>query len=220
MSTEFENKSFVMSYSCGKDSTLALHKMLALGGVPTALLVMFNSGDGRSFFHGADGALLERCSAALQIPLLRVPSCGEDYHLAMEEALRKAKKAGAEFACFGDIDIEGHRIWGEERCRNAGLSALYPLWHANREENAREVINLGYKCVIKSVDNTKLPKSMLGKILDEALLEEMAQCGIDVCGENGEYHTLVVDGPIFRSPIQYTAGKILDFGERSLIEIE
>lgn len=220
MSTEFENKSFVMSYSCGKDSTLALHKMLALGGTPTALLVMFNSGDGRSFFHGADGALLERYSAALQIPLLRVPSCGEDYHLAMEEALRKAKKAGAEFACFGDIDIEGHRIWGEERCRNAGLSALYPLWHANREENAREVINLGYKCVIKSVDNTKLPKSMLGKILDEALLEGMAQCGIDVCGENGEYHTLVVDGPIFRSPIQYTAGKILDFGERSLIEIE
>lgn len=220
MSTEFENKSFVMSYSCGKDSTLALHKMLALGGAPTALLVMFNSGDGRSFFHGADGALLERYSAALQIPLLRVPSCGEDYPLAMEEALRKAKKAGAEFACFGDIDIEGHRAWGEERCRNAGLSALYPLWHANREENAREVINLGYKCVIKSVDNTKLPKSMLGKILDEALLEEMAQCGIDVCGENGEYHTLVVDGPIFRSPIQYTAGKILDFGERSLIEIE
>lgn len=220
MSTEFENKSFVMSYSCGKDSTLALHKTLALGGVPTALLVMFNSGDGRSFFHGADGALLERYSAALQIPLLCVPSCGEDYHLAMEEALCKAKKAGAEFACFGDIDIEGHRIWGEERCRNAGLSALYPLWHANREENAREVINLGYKCVIKSVDNTKLPKSMLGKILDEALLEEMAQCGIDVCGENGEYHTLVVDGPIFRSPIQYTAGKILDFGEHSLIEIE
>lgn len=220
MSTEFENKSFVMSYSCGKDSTLALHKMLALGGAPTALLVMFNSGDGRSFFHGADSALLERYSAALQIPLLRVPSCGEDYHLAMEEALRKAKKAGAEFAYFGDIDIEGHRIWGEERCRNAGLSALYPLWHANRDENAREVINLGYKCVIKSVDNTKLPKSMLGKILDEALLEEMAQCGIDVCGENGEYHTLVVDGPIFRSPIQYTAGKILDFGERSLIDIE
>lgn len=220
MSTEFENKSFVMSYSGGKDSTLALHKMLALGGAPTALLVMFNSGDGRSFFHGADGALLERYSAALQIPLLRVPSCGEDYHLAMEEALRKAKKSGAEFACFGDIDIEGHRIWGEERCRNAGLSALYPLWHANREENAREVINLGYKCVIKSIDNTKLPKSMLGKILDEALLEEMAQCGMDVCGENGEYHTLVVDGPIFRSPIQYTAGKILDFGERSLIEIE
>ena len=209
-----------MSYSCGKDSTLALHKMLALGGVPTALLVMFHSGDGRSFFHGAGGALLERYSAALQIPLLCVPSCGEDYHLDMEEALRKAKKAGAEFVCFGDIDIEGHRIWGEERCRNVGLSALYPLWHANREENAREVINLGYKCVIKSVDNTKLPKSMLGKILDEALLEEMAQCGIDVCGENGEYHTLVVDGPIFRSPIQYTAGKILDFGERSLIEIE
>ena len=220
MSTEFENKSFVMSYSCGKDSTLALHKMLALGGAPTALLVMFNSGDGRSFFHGADGALLERYSAALQIPLLCVPSCGEDYHLAMEEALRKAKKAGAEFACFGDIDIEGHRIWGEERCRNAGLSAQYPLWHANREENAREVINLGYKCVIKSVDNTKLPKSMLGKILDEALLEEMAQCGIDVCGENGEYHTLGVDGPSVRSPFQYTAGKILDFGERSLIEIE
>ena len=93
-----------MSYSCGKDSTLALHKMLAKGNVPVALIVMFNKEAGRSFFYGADEALLEKYVDCLQIPLIEVASCGEDYHLMMEKALREAKKKGAEFACFGDID--------------------------------------------------------------------------------------------------------------------
>lgn len=220
MSTEVNGKKFVMSYSCGKDSTLALHKAIAAGGIPMALLVMFNPDSGRSFFHGANKEMLKRYSAALQIPLLCVPSSGAEYHLAMESALRKSKQLGAEFACFGDIDIEEHRLWGEERCKSAGLSAVYPLWHADRTENVREIINLGYKCVIKSIDNTKLPKSLLGKVIDERVLEEMSRCGIDVCGENGEYHTLTVDGPIFRSPVAYKTGNILDFGEHSLIEIE
>ena len=220
MSTEIDGKKFVMSYSCGKDSTLALHKAMAAGGVPAALLVMFSPDSGRSFFHGATEEMLSRYSAALQIPLLCVPSSGKEYHLSMESALRKAKQAGAEFVCFGDIDIEEHRIWGEERCKNAGLSAVYPLWHADRAENVREIIALGYKCVIKSIDNTKLPKSLLGKVIDECVLEEMSRCGIDVCGENGEYHTLTVDGPIFHSPVAYKTGNILDFGERSLVEIE
>ncbi len=220
MSTSFKNKKFVMSYSCGKDSTLALHKAVARGGVPVALLVMFNPDSGRSFFHGATGEMLSRYSESLQIPLLCVPSSGKEYHLAMETALCKAKNMGAEFACFGDIDIEDHRLWGEERCKSAGLSAIYPLWHANRAENAHEVINLGYKCIIKSIDNTKLPKYLLGKILDEAVLEEMERCGIDICGENSEYHTLTVDGPLFNTPIAYQTGGILDFGAHSLIEIE
>ena len=88
-------KTFVMSYSCGKDSTLALHKMLAAGHTPLALLVMFNPEAGRSYFHGADHALLARYAEALQIPLLPVDTAGETYHLSMEAALREAKAQGA-----------------------------------------------------------------------------------------------------------------------------
>lgn len=215
-----QNKKFVMSYSCGKDSTLALHKMISQNYEPAALIVMFNKDCGRSFFHGADPDMLEKYSEILGIPLITVPSAGEEYHLLMEKALREAKEMGAELACFGDIDIEANRHWCETRCENAGLEPVFPLWHRNREENVRELITLGYKCLIKSINNTLLPKSLLGKIIDEDVIREMERCKIDVCGENGEYHTLVVDGPIFKKPFPYTAGEVIDFGDYSVIDIK
>jgi len=210
---------FVMSYSCGKDSTLALHKMIEQGNEPVALLVMVNEKAERSFFHGANYVMLEEYSKSLDLPLLITPSDGENYHLAMEESMRKAKTLGAEVACFGDIDIEGNRKWAEERCGNAEIEAVFPLWHRNREENVYELIKLGYKCLIKSINNTLIPKSLLGKYVDEIAIEEMRKCGIDICGENGEYHTLVVDGPVFKTPLIYQTGEILDFGEFSIIDV-
>lgn len=215
-----QGRNFVMSYSCGKDSTLALHQMLARGDHAVALLVMVNREYERSYFHGADYEMLKRYEEALQIPMLPVPTEGERYHLAMEEALRKAKAMGAEMACFGDIDIEENRAWSEQRCKNVGLDAVFPLWHRGRKENVQELIAQGYRCLIKSIDSRKLPKSVLGKVLDAQTVDIMEQCGIDVCGENGEYHTLTVDGPIFHSPIAYTLGHVLDFGTHCVIEID
>ena len=211
---------FVMSYSCGKDSTLALHKMIEMGGEPVGLIVMVNKDVERSFFHGADYKMLESYSECLNIPINSVPAIGEMYHIKMEEALRKAKSIGAEFACFGDIDIEDNRAWCEERCKETGLGAVFPLWHNDRSDNVKELIDLGYKCLIKSINNTLLPKSLLGRIIDYDVVEIMKQHGIDICGENGEYHTLVVDGPIFKSPIRYKTGDILDFGDYSVIEVD
>ena len=117
-----------------------------------ALLVMFNPEAGRSYFHGVDPALLKEYGEALELPLLAVPTGGEEYHLSMEAALRRAKEQGVELVCFGDIDIENNRAWGEERCRNVGLEAVYPLWHHDRQENVREVLDLGYRCLIKTLD--------------------------------------------------------------------
>lgn len=210
---------FVMSYSCGKDSTLALHKMIEQGNEPVALLVMINEKVDRSFFHGADYSMLNAYSKALDLPLLITLSDGENYHLAMEESLRKVKKLGAEVACFGDIDIEGNRKWAEERCKNAEIEATFPLWHRGREENVYELIELGYKCLIKSINNTLIPKSLLGKYIDEDVVEEMRRCGIDICGENGEYHTLVFDGPVFKNPLPYQTGEIMDFGDFSVVDV-
>ena len=213
-------KNFVMSYSCGKDSTLALHKMVAAGHRPLALLVMVNEALGRSWFHGADGALLDKYERALGIPVLRVPSAGENYHLAMEAALREARTMGAELAAFGDIDLEGNRAWSEARCAHTGLEAAFPLWHAGRRENVLELLALGYRCVIKSIDSTRLPKSLLGRILDRETVAVLERWGVDVCGENGEYHTLAVDGPLFHTPVDYHLGEILDFGSHSVIDIQ
>lgn len=210
---------FVMSYSCGKDSTLALHKMMEQGHKPIALLVMVNEKAERSFFHGADYTMLEAYSKCLDLPLLLTPTEGEHYHLAMEESLRKAKEMGAEAACFGDIDIEGNRKWAEERCANAEMEAVFPLWHRSRDANVYELVELGYQCLIKSINNTLLPKTLLGKCIDEASIDIMRDCGIDICGENGEYHTLVVDGPAFGQPLPYGTGGILDFGDFSVIDV-
>lgn len=210
---------FVMSYSCGKDSTLALDKLIKAGGEPLALLIMINRGQERSYFHGADMKMLERYSKSLDIPLLLAPTDGADYHTAMESALEKAKELGADSAGFGDIDIDSNRAWCEQRCENVGLKALFPLWHSGREENVRELLRLGYKCVIKSVNPELLPRELLGRVIDNDVIEIMRAHNIDICGENGEYHTFTVDGPVFKTPVEYETGRVLDLGSHSVIEV-
>lgn len=210
---------FVMSYSCGKDSTLALHNMIRQGHEPVALITMVNQDVDRSFFHGADYKMLQAYSGALGIPILITPAVGKNYHLAMEKSLRKAIALGAEIACFGDIDIDENRAWCEERCKNAGIKSAFPLWQRDRAENIYELVDLGYKCLIKSINNTLLPKELLGKVIDRTVIDTMRSSGIDICGENGEYHTLVMDGPIFHKPLAYKTGKMIDFGLISVIEV-
>jgi diphthine-ammonia ligase len=210
---------FVVSYSGGKDSVMALHKMLEQGHTPVGLLVMVNRELGRSWFHGVDLELLQKISDSLGIPLLPCESFGEEYHTVLEEGLKKAKALGAEACVFGDIDIDGHLTWCRERCDAVGLTCVHPLWLRDREENTGEILSLGYRCLIKCVRNQDLPKDYLGKPLSPELIAEMKQRGMDVCGENGEYHTVVVDGPIFRRPVDYACGEILDFGTISAIDI-
>jgi uncharacterized protein (TIGR00290 family) len=210
---------FVVSYSCGKDSTLSLHKMIKAGHTPVGLLVMMNKDGRHSWFHDVDPSLMEDISRSLDIPLIKCVSGGDDYHLELEEGLRRAKELGAEVCVFGDIDIEEHKEWGTARCRAAGLKPCYPLWHRDREENTRELLDLGYQCVIKCVRNADLPTDMLGKVLDSGMVEFMKKKGLDVCGENGEYHTVTVGGPIFHTPVAYRCGEIADLGNTSVINI-
>ena len=212
-------RKFVMSYSCGKDSTLALHKMVQQGNMPIGLIVMVNEESERSFFHGATRQMLEEYEKVLRIPIYPVFSAGDDYHLQMENALLEMKRQGAEFACFGDIDIEEHALWCRERCRHTSVQPLFPLWHHPRKELVQEVIDLGYRARIKCIRNDLLPESLLGKTLDRAIIQELENSGVDVCGENGEYHTLVTDGPLFHHPVAMETGEILQFGKVSAVDL-
>ena len=211
---------FVMSYSCGKDSTLALQKCIDSGNECVGLLVMVNESAGRSYFHGADHVLMEKFAVSLGFPLILCNSDGYDYHLKFEEGLARAKDLGAEAVCFGDIDLEGNRQWGVDRCENAGLGYFYPLWQREREDILAEIIDSGYECIIKSVDKSKLGTEFLGKKLTHALIEEMRNAGIDACGENGEYHTIVINGPVFKTPLDVIVGDIIDFGSHAAVVIE
>ena len=210
---------FAVSYSCGKDSTLALHKMLEQGHKPVCLVVMVNKEVGRSYFHGADSTMLERYAKALALPMITCPAEGENYQTAFETGLSKSKEMGAEAVCFGDIDIEQNRQWEEERCKAVGLFPCFPLWQQKREEIVYELIRLGYKCLIKSINRRVLPMELLGTFIDEVSISVMKSAGIDICGENGEYHTLAVDGPVFRKPLVFQIGDNIETGDYAVADI-
>lgn len=193
---------FVLSFSGGKDSILALHKMIEAGHEAVGLLVMFREQADRSWVHGLDQQMLGAIAEALDIPLICCHADGETYAEDMEHCLMQARELGAEACVFGDIDIAEHRAWDEARCEAVGLKAFLPLWGRGRTENVREVIRLGYKCIIKCVRHQALPESLPGQPLSEKVLEQMERYGIDLCGENGEYHTVVVDGPLFKYPVK------------------
>ena len=123
---------FVMSYSGGKDSALALWRLKCQGHQPVALLATYNPEQERSWFHGIPLAILEETAAAMSLPLLPCPCPPADYNASFERALARAKALGAEACAFGDIDIPDHRQWDEERCAAAGLSCLLPLWGEGR----------------------------------------------------------------------------------------
>ncbi|MBD5553357.1 MAG: adenine nucleotide alpha hydrolase [Desulfovibrio sp.] len=209
---------FALAYSCGKDSTFALHKMLAAGHEPVCLITMFREDQERSWFHGADRSMLKAYQKALGLPMLIVPASGSDYAAKFEQALTEAAQLGAAACAFGDIDLEPSRRWQEARCKNTGLASLFPLWQRPRREIIDDILSCGYNCLIKTINTEKLGPAPaakafctrhLGQFVTPEFLDELEDLGLDACGENGEYHTLAVAGPVFRQPLCFTTGAIL-----------
>ena len=198
------SKKFIMSYSCGKDSTLALNRMIEEGHTPVALLITVDKKLCRSWFHGVPENLLNDVSKSLNIPLLLVKCEGEEYGAKFKETLLLAKNSlGAECCVFGDIDLEAHREWCTDRCDEAGMEAIFHLWNEGREELTHEFIDRGFKTVIKNVKLEFLGTEFLGKVLTKDVVSDIKATGADPCGENGEYHTFVYDGPLFKFPIKF-----------------
>jgi uncharacterized protein (TIGR00290 family) len=211
---------FVISYSGGKDSALALHRMLEQGHNPVAMVTTVNIEQQRSWFHGIQNELLYAVSKSLNIPLIICECTPDNYTQAYEQSLEKALHMGAEACAFGDIDIDEHQSWNEERCKNVGIKCAMPIWKEGREALVRELLTKGFKAVIKIVDCTKLDSSFLGQDLTVALIEKIKVVGADPCGENGEYHTFVYDGPIFAYPISFETDRTIDFGTHKAIDIK
>jgi len=210
---------FAISYSGGKDSALALYRMLQQGHTPAAIITTVNIEQQRSWFHGIQSELLLVVSKSLQIPLIVCECTPDSYAQEFERGLKQARLMGADTCVFGDIDIAGHKAWNEERCQQAGLQCTLPLWGEEREALTREVINVGFKALIKIIDTSKLGSEFLGQTLAVPLIERMKLAGVDVSGENGEFHTFVYDGPIFASPISISLGETVDFGTHKAIDL-
>lgn len=213
-------RNFVVSYSCGKDSTLALYRMIKNGHKPVALLITVDKKILRSWFHGVPQNLLEEVSKSLNIPLLLVKCQGEEYKDAFIKALKKAKEElGAEACVFGDIDLEAHRTWCTDRCNEANIEAIFPLWLEDREKLTFEFIDTGFKTVIKNVRLDVLSTDFLGKELTRPVVSDIVKAGSDACGENGEYHTFVFDGPLFKYPIRFKENGVITNETHGFLDI-
>lgn len=185
------------SWSGGKDSCYALLLSIAKGLIPRAILNMMNEDGKISRSHGLPASLLNQQAAALGLPLIAIPSTWEDYQANFITALKKLKVAYAiEAMVFGDIDLQEHRDWEEMVCAAAGLSAILPLWQRDRKELVLEMLDRPIEAIIVSCNEVMGPR-FLGRTIDRSLVAELEAIGVDPCGETGEYHTLVLNCPLF-----------------------
>lgn len=192
----------VSSWSGGKDSCFALMKAIEKGYQPSVLLNVMNEEGKISRSHGIPENILKAQAAAAQLPVHLISSSWLDYEQQFLHALLSLKEQyQITTAVFGDIDLQAHRDWEENICRKAGLEALLPLWQQDRKALVLQMLESGIKTMIVSC-NITMGSSFLGRIITKELITELEAIGIDACGENGEYHTLVYDCPLFKKPLQ------------------
>ncbi len=197
------------SWSGGKDSTLALFKAMNLGYDVDKLLNTINEDGSYSRSHGIRAEVLKKQAEAIGKEIVQVSTSWQDYEKNFKDAVQRLKSEGIEFGVFGDIDVEEHREWIERVCSELGIKPVLPLWKMDREKVVREFVNLGFKAVVCSVKDGVLGKEWLGRELNEGFIEDIKEEGVDVCGENGEYHTFVYDGPIFNYGLKLKFGRVL-----------
>lgn len=197
------------NWSSGKDSALALYRAIRSGRYSVEALFSVVRADGALAMHEVGIALLERQAEAIGIPLVTFPFrpewTGEEYGEAMRRRMEAFKVSGIRTALFGDIYLEVLRRARDAKCAGMGLRTDYPLWGMSPTGVMEEFIRLGFKAVVTCVDATVLPADMVGRTLDRAFLADLPPQA-DVCGERGEYHTFVYDGPLFHHPVDFTVG--------------
>jgi uncharacterized protein (TIGR00290 family) len=201
-------------WSGGKDSAMALHTLLQQKQFQVvALLTTVTEGYDRIAMHGVRRELLRRQAESLRLPLHEVgipPQCVNPiYEARMEEALRLFHNQGVRTVAFGDIFLEDLRAYREKNLARIGMTALFPLWKRDTRELIRYFQEQHFRAIAACVDSKVLNPSFAGRELDESFLRDLPPHA-DPCGENGEFHTFVFDGPIFQSPISVRTGDVVN----------
>lgn len=203
----------IFNWSGGKDSALALHEVQKAGDLEIiTLLTTVNAKYDRVTQHGVRSELLGRQAEAIGIPLHRldVPAnpTMETYNTLMTKALQRFKARGITDAVYGDIFLERIRSYREERLAEMGFKAHFPLWHRPTDELARAFVEAGFKAITVCVNERHLGRSFVGRVIDHDFLDDLPE-GVDPCGEHGEFHSFVYDGPIFRFPVPLRTGEVV-----------
>ncbi len=169
---------------------------------------MFTEAGERSRSHGLPRSVLQAQADALRLPLRTAATSWNDYTAVFLSQLHRFREQGGEAVVFGDIDLQDHRDWCLRVCAEAGLACLHPLWGEARETLVREVIAHGIDARVVAVRDGVLSPDLLGRRLDDSLLAELTRVGVDLAGEQGEYHTVVVNSPGFAQPLGIAAGEV------------
>jgi len=200
----------LFSWSSGKDSSMALYETLRSRSYEVAsLLTTVTEGYDRVSLHGVPRVLVEQQAQSLGLPLHKVfipKECSNDeYQAIMDATLRKFKEDGISTAIFGDIFLEWVKEYRQKNLSQLGIKPVFPIWGRDTAELAQSFIELGFKAVITCVDTRVLDKSFLGRVIDAEFLSQLPP-KVDPSGENGEFHSFVFDGPIFKNSIGYKLG--------------
>jgi len=203
----------IFNWSSGKDSALALYKVLQSNDYEIhSLLTSVNSHYNRISMHGVRSELLEMQAKSLNLPLhkMEIPEMPsmEIYEDIMKTTLNNFKKEGVTHSIFGDIFLEDLRKYREDKLTSIGFSGVFPLWKIDTTLLIQEFIALGFKTIVTCVNEKYLDKSFVGRVIDQQFINDLPS-NVDVCGENGEFHTFTFDGPIFSNPIQFEIGEIV-----------
>jgi len=204
----------VLSWSGGKDSALALWVLREESRTPpVALLTTVTEEYQRVSMHGVRRALLRCQVEATGLPLVEVaipPECSNEvYETRLSAAFASARLRGVEEVAFGDLFLEDIRAYRESRLAAAGKRACFPLWGRDTAELAQRFLGSGFRAIVVCVDPNALDVSFAGREYDEGLLHDLP-AHVDPCGENGEFHTFVYDGPVFGEPIRCRRGEVVE----------
>jgi uncharacterized protein (TIGR00290 family) len=207
-----------MAWSGGKDSALALHEVQQAGECDVvALLTTVTEEYDRISMHGIRRELLERQAESIDVPPLIVwipRECSdEEYGARMRSMLEEQADGGVSAVIFGDVFLEDVRRYREDNLAQVDMRAVFPLWGRDSDELARQFIEQGFRAITTCVDSEHLGRRFVGCQYDAAFLGALPDA-VDPCGENGEFHSFVYDGPIFRRPIAHTLGEIVLRDER------
>ncbi len=217
MSTQIT--SCALSFSGGKDSMLALDRAIRQGWPVRYLFNLYDEASQRVRFHGIRKELIQAQADALGISLLAYPTQLETFEQVFLAALADLHARGVDAIIFGNIHLADVRAWYEERTTGHGFQHLEPLWGEAPALLVREVIQRGYHAILTSIELARSREEWLGQPLSSALVDAFEQAGIDACGERGEYHTFVTNGPLFQHPIAITLGQTVTMSGFALIEV-
>ena len=207
-------------WSGGKDSCLALYRSLKNFKV-TYLLNMISEDGKYSRSHGIKASLLTLQTETAGIKIIQRKSSWESYEKEFKKTILTLKTEKVTTGIFGDIDVQEHRDWIERVCQETGITPVFPLWKCKREELVNEFIQAGFKAIVVSTNAKFLGAEWLGRKIDGEFINDLKNLGnIDLCGEAGEYHTFVFDGPIFKNPIEFIIGEKVLKNNRWFLDIK